>query len=317
MSSEGMQVVMFTHQDVGVWADLAAILWSAGLRVSAAWNIVTETSSALKEGNYVQGTVLLVLRKRQGAGNAKRMDIEGEIEEAVDHQIRTLNDLAHDWTAERLYTDGDLQLAAYAAALRVITNYETIDRIQVGADVYRKLKKGERTVIRDLIDYAASVANNKLVPDGFSTTMWRDLDKTSRFYIRMLDMEAKGSTKFADYQDFAKTFSVGDYTDLMADTKANQASLAGSATLRGGGLGGEFGKQPLRRVLFATYKVMQKGEPKDGLNFLKLEYGPDYWPIRTKLIEFARYLAAKTARTRPDEAGAADLLMQKLEVDRL
>ena len=317
MPSNGVQVVMFTHQSAAVWADLAAVMWAAGLRVTAAWNIVTETTSALKTGNYVQGTILLVLRKRSGAGNKKRMDIEGEIENAVDHQMRALNDLSHDWTAERLYTDGDLQLAAYAAALRVITNYETIDRVQVGADVYRKLKKGERTVIRDLIDYAASVANNKLVPDGFPTAMWRDLDKTSRFYIRMLDMEARGSTKFADYQDFAKTFSVGDYTGLMADTKANQASLAGSATLKATGIAGEFGAQPLRRVLFAIFKTMQKGEPRDGLNFLKLEYGPDYWSMRAKLIEFARYVAVKTAGTRPDEAVAADLLMQKLEVDRI
>jgi putative DNA methylase len=43
MPDNGLQVVMFTHQDAGVWADLGAILWAAGLCVSAAWNIVTET----------------------------------------------------------------------------------------------------------------------------------------------------------------------------------------------------------------------------------------------------------------------------------
>jgi putative DNA methylase len=43
MPEQGIQVVMFTHQDAGVWADLGAILWAAGLCVSAAWNIVTET----------------------------------------------------------------------------------------------------------------------------------------------------------------------------------------------------------------------------------------------------------------------------------
>jgi len=52
MPDSGIQVVMFTHQDAGVWADLGAILWAAGLRIAAAWNIVTETESALKEGNY-------------------------------------------------------------------------------------------------------------------------------------------------------------------------------------------------------------------------------------------------------------------------
>lgn len=112
MGDDGLQMVMFTHQDAGVWADLASILWAAGLRVSAAWNIVTETESALKEGNYVQGTVCLVLRKRLGAANARRMEIEAEIEEAVAAQLALLNALDDAWhertNAETLYTDGDL-----------------------------------------------------------------------------------------------------------------------------------------------------------------------------------------------------------------
>jgi putative DNA methylase len=83
MPDNGVQVVMFTHQDAGVWADLGAILWAAGLRVTAAWNVVTETESALKAGNYVQGTVCLVLRKRLTEANARRMEIEAEIEDAV------------------------------------------------------------------------------------------------------------------------------------------------------------------------------------------------------------------------------------------
>jgi len=318
MPDNGMQVVMFTHQDAGVWADLAAIMWAAGLRVTAAWNVVTETESALKAGNYVQGTILLVLRKRYSSGNIKRMDIEGEIEEAVDAQLAALNALDEDWTAERLYTDGDLQLAAYAAALRVITSYATIDRREVGADIYRKLGKGERTVIRDLIDYAASVANNKLVPESFPAAMWRDLDPASRFYVRMLDMESKGPTKFADYQDFAKTFSVEDYDDLMGSTKANAASLAGAATLKGRMLAGAgFGSSPLRRVLFAVFKTMQKDDPREGLAFLKTEFGQDYWQVRLKLVELAKYIRLKTSGTRPDESEAADLIAQKLELDRV
>ena len=91
MPDNGVQVVMFTHQDAGVWADLGAILWAAGLRVTAAWNIVTETESALKAGNYVQGTVCLVLRKRLSEANARRMEIEAEIEEAVAQQLARLD----------------------------------------------------------------------------------------------------------------------------------------------------------------------------------------------------------------------------------
>ena len=65
MPDDGFQVVMFTHQDPDVWADVGLTLWAAGLQVSAAWTIATETgSTGLRQGNYVQGTVILVLRKR-------------------------------------------------------------------------------------------------------------------------------------------------------------------------------------------------------------------------------------------------------------
>ena len=44
---------------------MAQIFWGAGLQVIAAWYIATETTSELKKGGYVQGTVILVLRKRR------------------------------------------------------------------------------------------------------------------------------------------------------------------------------------------------------------------------------------------------------------
>ncbi|UFW38281.1 anti-phage-associated DUF1156 domain-containing protein [Bradyrhizobium sp. WSM471] len=318
MPDNGIQVVMFTHQDAGVWADLAAIMWAAGLRVTAAWNVITETESSTKKGNYVQGTILLVVRKRLEKHNGRRMDIEGEIEDEVKAQLRSLNAIDEEWRAERLYTDGDLQLAAYAAALRVITSYETIDKQDVGSDVFRKLAKGEKTVIRDLIEYAASVANNMLVPEGFQPSLWRDLDSASRFYVRMLDMEHKGISKFADFENFAKTFALSSYQQLMGATQANKASLAGAGRLEGKHMEpGGFGETPLRRVLFAVFKTMQKDDPKIGLSFLKTEFGQDYWTARLTLADMASYLSAKTVRTRPDESAAANLVAEALRVDRL
>jgi len=324
MPDNGQQVVMFTHQDAGVWADLGSILWAAGLRVTAAWNIVTETESALKEGNYVQGTVCLVLRKRLGAANARRMEIEAEIEEAVAAQLAHLNALDDAWhertNAETLYTDGDLTLAAYAAALQVVTAYSSIDRQPLDRDLYRKLGKGETTMLRDLVDYAAQVANSLLVPEGFPREMWRDLLAAERFYVRMLDMEAKGSAKVADFQNFAKSFAFGGYADLMASTTANAASLAGAADLKGRMLEGEgFGGTQLRQVLFAIWKTMEGKEldPKRGVTLLKSEYSADYWQRRQKLIALAGYVALKTARTRPEESAAAHELAEALKLDRV
>jgi putative DNA methylase len=325
MPDDGLQVVMFTHQDAGVWADLGAILWAAGLRVVSAWNVATETTSALKDGNYVQGTICLVLRKRLGAANARRMEIEAEIEDAVKEQHRRLTRLSDEWAAqgdefggETLYTDGDLTLAAYAAALQVVTAYSTIDRQPLDRDLYRKLAKGERSALRELIDYAAQVANGILVPDGFSREMWRDLDPASRFYVRMLDMEDKGTSKLSDFQDFAKSFAFGGYADLMSSTAANAAKLAGAGHLKGKMLDGEgFAATPLRKVLFAIWKTIEKQDPKLGVTTLRTDYAADYWQRRQHLIGLAEYIAAKTKRTRPAESAAAGDLAEALKVDRV
>lgn len=322
MADNGLQVVMFTHQDAGVWADLAGILWADGLRVTAAWNVVTETESALKDGNYVQGTVCLVLRKRTGTANARQMELEAEIEDEVKAELARLTGLDEGWQnyrgAEALYTDGDLTLAAYAAALRVITAYATIDRREIGSDVYRELKKGEKTQLRSLIDYAESVANRELVPRGFDKALWRNLEKASRFYVRMLDMEARGTPKVADFQNFARSFALADHTRLMAETKANKAALAGAEDLKAKLLKDqEIAAQPLFQLLFALWKAIEKNDPLIGVTQLRTHYGADYWQQRQTLITLAEYLAAKTTETRPDESVAAAELAEALKVDRL
>lgn len=46
MPDNGMQMVMFTHQNPSVWADLGMILWAAGLKATAAWTISTETEAS-------------------------------------------------------------------------------------------------------------------------------------------------------------------------------------------------------------------------------------------------------------------------------
>jgi putative DNA methylase len=108
MPDHGLQVVMFTHQDASVWADLALILWASGQRVTAAWTIGTETESALKEGNYVQGTVLLVLRKQTGGETAFLDEIYPEVEHEVEAQLEAM--LALEDQEDPNFGDTDYQL---------------------------------------------------------------------------------------------------------------------------------------------------------------------------------------------------------------
>ncbi len=140
MPNNGLQIVMFTHQDAAVWADLTMILWAAGLRVTAAWTIATETDSALKQGNYVQGTVFLVLRKRIETEPVFLDEITHQIEAEVRSQLNTMLALEDD--SDPNFGDADYQLAAYAAALRVLTA-QPIEEIDPAREILRVRVKGK------------------------------------------------------------------------------------------------------------------------------------------------------------------------------
>lgn len=150
-SDSGMQVVMFTHQDAGVWADLALILWAAGLRVTSAWTIATETESALKEGNYVQGTVLMVLRKQNSDEVAFLDEVAHEVESEVEAQLKSMLELEDQ--EDPNFTDSDYQLAAYAAALRILTRYRSIQDLDVAKELAplgsERLARGDAVRLRD------------------------------------------------------------------------------------------------------------------------------------------------------------------------
>ena len=89
---------MFTHQDPEVWADVGLTLWSAGFRLPRPGpSSPKPTSSGLKGGgNYVQGTVNLVLRKRIGnkrATSATSSPRSRTRSGARSRRCRTLDDL--------------------------------------------------------------------------------------------------------------------------------------------------------------------------------------------------------------------------------
>lgn len=147
MTEEGTQVIMFTHQDVKVWAELAMILWTCGLQVTAAWNIATETDSGgRQDGNYVQGTVILVLRKQHSNQVAYLDELYPEIEDEVKIQIDSMKSL--DDKEDPNFSDTDYLLAAYAASLKVLTSYKTIEDIDIKYELSKNRNNKEETPIQ-------------------------------------------------------------------------------------------------------------------------------------------------------------------------
>jgi putative DNA methylase len=321
MPDDGMQVVMFTHQDAAVWADLALILWASGLHVTAAWCIATEADSALKVGNYVQGTVLLVLRKQTGEDTAFLDEVYPEVEAEVKRQLDSMHELDDPHADAPDFTDTDYQLAAYAAALRVLTRYRSIEDIDVARELARpKGKRAERSPLEAAIAEAVKIACDHLVPAGIDRPLWKALGPAERFYLKGLDLESRGEFRSGAYQELARGFGVRDYTALLGNDKANEVRLMtatefGKKLLRAGE--DAFSESLLRHTLFAIREVAKSDQGSEpGRAWLKAEV-ENYWSHRKTLIAILQYLSRfqHSLPTWEQDAKSAALLAGALEND--
>ncbi len=292
MPDYGMQIVMFTHQDVSVWADLALILWAAGLKVTAAWTIATETDSiGLKKGNYVQGTVLLVLRKQLSEETAYLDELYPEIELEVKKQINSMMTL--DDKEDPDFDDADYLLAAYAASLKVLTSYKRIEDIDVNYELSKIRTSGDESPVEKIISMAKKIAYDFLIPTGFNTDIWKMLAPEERFYIKGIEFQKNGINQIGAYQELAKGFGVREYRSLLASTRANQARLKTAMEFGTRSLGGkeEFSNTLLRNVLMALHQSINAENTLVGRNWLKNEL-PNYWSQRNIIIEILNYIAS-------------------------
>jgi putative DNA methylase len=322
MPNNGLQIVMFTHQDAGVWADMAGIFWGAGLRVMSAWYIATETTSELKKGGYVQGTVLLVLRKRQGSESVYKDELVLEIKSEVARQIETMVGLNQKTRthgrSENLFEDADLQMAGYAAALRVLTGYTEIEGVDMTREALRpRDPKGDPSLVDEMIQFAVQVANEHLVPDGLPSKVWERLAGSERFYLRMLDIEFEGAKKLDNYQNFAKAFRVASWQPLLANVKPNDARLKSAMELKRAEFSGsEFGSSMLRALLYAFSELQAEVEPDEVMSHLR-DNIPGYYGRREEVAAVTSYVASKLEARRPEEASAARVLNGLVRNERL
>jgi putative DNA methylase len=329
MPDNGIQVLMFTHQSGAIWGDMANIIWASGLQVTAAWYVVTETDSALRRGANVKGTIILVLRKRHQNLETFRDDLGWEIEEAVKEQVDALLELdqkVRDRGAEGLYTDADMQMAGYAAALKVLTAYSRIDGKDMVIEAESPRRKGEKTFVDDLIEFAVQTAVQFLVPVGFEKEEWQKLQAVERFYLKMAEMEHQGAKTLDNYQNFAKAFKVRQFDQLMSEySKANAARLKLSTEFKSAMMSGEreIAGTPLRTLFYALYEVSREVKMNDVLWHL-MENCPNYNFNKSLLAKMADYLALKreglksTRTFKPDvEASCARILAEAIRNQRL
>ncbi len=322
MPDNGLQCVMFTHQDTGVWADMVSIFWAAGLQVVSAWYIATETTSELKQGGYVQGTVTLLLRKRLEAASTFKQRLLPKIRKEVTAQMESmmhLNDEAQDH-GETVFNDSDLQMAGYAAALKVLTQYTEVDGRDMTTLALQPRQKGDSTVVDDIVEYASEVANNLLIPERLkelNPDTWGEISGVERFYLRMIAIEKTGAAKLDNYQNFSKAFQV-EYQPLMASLKPNEARLKGAQQFKPRELtGGDLGGTLLSELLMAIQELLNDKDPKVVIGQLRTSLNDLYFQKRPHLMAMAHYLADMWRDTRPEEAEKAEIIANRIRNEGL
>ncbi|MFQ5614396.1 MAG: hypothetical protein ACE5H9_19920 [Anaerolineae bacterium] len=134
-------------------------------------------------------------------------------------------------------------------------------------------------------------------------------------------MESHGEYRSGVYQELARGFGAADYTDLLANTRANETRLKSATEFGKKGLSGaSFDGSLLRQCLFAVYQVRQSEQTQTDLNWLKTEL-PDYWNQRERIIHILDYLASQArvssmAHWRKDSQ-AAELLAGTVRNDHV
>lgn len=316
MPDNGMQCVMFTHQDTGVWGDLVGIFWAAGLQVVAAWYIATETTSELKKGGYVQGTVILMLKKRpagERAGFKQRLlpAVRQEVARQIESMMH-LNDTVKAHHGEPVFNDSDLQMAGYAAALKVLTAYTHIGGDDVTSFALRPRARGEVTVVDEIVQQAAETASGLLVPEGLTADTWANLAGIERFVLRMLDMETTGAQKLDNYQNFAKAFRVEDYSRVMGDMRPNHARLKRVTEFASRDLteSTELGASRLGRLVMALQQRLKDVEAQAIIDQIRHEMA-DFLEVRPLLADMLAFIERKSSE---DEVRtAAEVLSARLK----
>ena len=237
------------------------------------------------------------------------------VRQGVAHHIETmmhLNDTVKAHHGEPVFNDSDLQMAGYAAALKVLTGFTHIGGEDVTSFALRPRARGEVTVVDEIVQQAAETASSLLVPEGLAKETWARLTGIERFVLRMLDMETTGATKLDNYQNFAKAFHVEDYTRVMGDMRPNQARLKRVTEFVSRDLteSTELGASRLGRVIVALQQLLKDTEPQVIVSQLQAEM-PDFLEVRGLLADMLTFLEHKVPE--PDVRARAEVLAARLK----
>jgi hypothetical protein len=218
---------------------------------------------------------------------------------------------ALDEDGEPNFNDADYQLAAYAAALKVLTTYSKLDGREVASEVFAERAEGQKSDFETVIERALVIACDALIPKGLDAS-WKDLSLVERYYLRALDIESRGERRQGMYEELARGFGVYEIKALLVSDKANGARMNAPTGFASTILSGidevghssrartgraqiqhPFASTQLRHLLFSIRETASSElNPEPGRQYLRDTFGQRYWTIREKLVTLLDWLAS-------------------------
>jgi len=293
----GYVAIMFTHQSTQVYAMLVNMLLQTNLKVLNAWSVSTETEAGgLKEGNYVQSTVTIIMQKdpKSRKQQAIPQDLVVSTRNEVQRQINQMLQVEKA-SGGTLFSPADFELAGSYASLRVLTSYNL---------------QANQKEIEHFIDDMRQYASSSVLPTGLKAInldldemkdFWNKLNPYEKYYIRGLELERIGERKLKAFQDTAKSLQVYDYHQLLGNTKANKARLKTAWELEQKLIDTQhpFSTTDLRYVLAAIFVARKKAQEEGdetlgieaGYTWLRQKFGFEYLSKKERIEHLLRYIA--------------------------
>ncbi len=307
MPDNGYQCLMFTHSNVKVWSDITNILWASGLQVISAWCVATETATSFRDGNHIQGTVLLILRKRPSDEKSGfKQNILPKVRNEVERQVFAMMNMSRETMneyGESIFNDADIQMAGQAAALKVLTSFTNIGGEDVTKLAFRTDSDEMQNVVGEIILHSISIANNTLVPDQLDTKTWPRCTGIERFYLKMMDTD---TNKLDTFQIFAKAYRVNDYNTLMSNATSNKAKLKLISEFKSRELSSstEIGQSNLGKLIVALQQLsISNIDPEKVITHFRNSI-TDFLSVREDLINILKYIEVRSPEMSIREAAA-------------
>jgi putative DNA methylase len=210
LSDDGLLVTYYAHTDPDAWKALIEAGWkSAGLRITNAFPITTESEqSVVKRGKLSMDTSIVVVWRKGSSNTIKASDLYEEMVESAANRARRLLDLD--------VSGRDLVIGTLSAALASATKYHEVlemGKLDVGTLVDKYVYPATYLGLARALARKAEVNESIKSPDGM-------------FYLLVKSISAGAKKKMLESTD-ARLFSIGTSLDLNSAIKTLKILGAG------------------------------------------------------------------------------------------